>query len=110
MSDKRIAILSFVGGLVFLSVLTTILLNNNGSIRAEVEGQARSFLDTSKEALRQMRLAVAKLGVLTGGGQADREDDTDEQSPTFFLSDGYDSLWQPIEAQNKAYVKSHPSR
>jgi hypothetical protein len=110
MSDKQSAVLSFVGGLVFLSVLTTVLLNRNGSIRAEAESQVQGFLNTSKEALHQMRLAVAKLGAITGSERVGTEDGAGEHNLAHLLSDGYEALWQSAEAQNRTYVKDHPSR
>jgi hypothetical protein len=109
MKDNRLHILSFVGGLVFLSVLTGILLSRNSTIRAEVENQARGFLNTGRDILFQLQIIVAKVAQITGEIRDIDEDEVPEVEPRALLSDGYDALWSVAEAQNEAYVKSHPS-
>jgi hypothetical protein len=109
MSEKKLHILSFVGGLVFLSVLAAILLSKGSEIREEVESQVQGVLNTSKEILRQAQFVVVKVGEITNEIKGVDESNTTENDPTALLSDGYDSLWQSVEAQSKARVKSRPS-
>jgi hypothetical protein len=109
MSEKKVAILSFFGGLVFISVLTALLLNKNSAIKEEVESQVQGFLNTSKDILRQSQLVVAKVGKITAEIKGVDNNDMVGVEPTALLSDGYNELWRSVEAQNKVYVKSHPS-
>jgi hypothetical protein len=109
MSEKKLPILSFMGGLVFLSILTALLLSKSSAIREEVENQVQSILNTSKEILRQTHFVVMKVGEITEEIKGVDSSNTMEVESTLLLADGYDKLWQSAEAQSKAYVKSHPS-
>jgi hypothetical protein len=109
MSEKKLHILSFVGGLVFLSVLAAILLSKSSEIREEVERQVQGILNTSKDILRQAQFVVVKVGEITNEIKGIDDSNITEDEPTALLSDGYDRLWQSVEAQSRARVKSHPS-
>jgi hypothetical protein len=109
MSEKRLHILSFIGGIVFLSVLTGILLNKSSVIREEVEKQVQGILSTSKDVLYQVQVVVTKVGAITEEIKGSNENGTMDSEPVAFLSDGYDELWRLVETQNKTYVKNHPS-
>jgi hypothetical protein len=109
MNEKKLHVLSFLGGLVFLSLLTGILLSRNSSIRAEVENQAKGFLDAGRDILFQLQTILAKVSQITGETREVEEQEVPSSEPAIVLSDGYDALWSTVEAQNELYVKSHPS-
>jgi hypothetical protein len=109
MSEKHKAILSFIGGLVFLSVLTTVLVNKNSALRAEIENQAQGFLNISREALRQAQRIIGQVSMITGGSKETEENDTEASASASLPADDYDALWELAEAQNRAHVKSRLS-
>jgi len=110
MSEKQIKAVSFVGGLVFFSIVVGALLIKNDRIRAEVEEQAMSLLKTTKSAVNQIQFIVSKIGKITLDKKSVKTNNNIKEP---FVSDEdseYDGLWNVAEAQNKEFVKSHSSR
>jgi hypothetical protein len=100
MSKKETKILSFVGGLIFFSVVAGILISNDDKIRAEIQEQAKGLLKTSKKALQQLQYVVSKVGKLTGDLKSEKETSNLNSPQTEPITDSYDTLWVQAEAQN----------
>jgi hypothetical protein len=106
-SKKKTSSLAFVGGLIFASVVAGVILTKNKGIRAEVEAQAKSLLNTSSEFIRKLRFTDSLFAKLTGDSKTANYNSTIgvilPSGDTPVLSDAYDSLWQEAEQQNAEY-------
>jgi hypothetical protein len=103
MKNKKTQILSFVGGLVFFSVVAAVLLAKNEKLRKEIESQANSLLETSKSVIGQVQFVAEKVGKISGELKTVNANSNSEEASQKALSDGYDSLWQETEEQALEY-------
>jgi hypothetical protein len=114
MGKKKTEFLSFVGGLLFFSVIVGIVVVRNESIRNEIESQARGFLGISRNILQQLQSGFAKAKAIAGASKIAKQnsklnEQEDGSSPDTH-KDGYDALWQSVETQHKVFVKNHLPR
>lgn len=99
---KETRMLSFVGGLVFFSVVAVLILNKDEALCNEIQAQTKSLLTTSKKALQQFQSAVTKIGKLTEDVKSVRENSKLEGegvNSAADRADKYDSLWEQVERQ-----------
>jgi len=107
MSEKQIKVISFIGGLVFFSIVVGVVLMKNERIRAEVEEQAMSLLKTTKSAINQAQYLVSKVGVVTGEKKAAQANSNKTEAENMVEKDKYASLWESAESQVGGFVKAH---
>jgi hypothetical protein len=107
MKNKKTQILSFVGGLVFFSVVAVVLLAKNEKLRSEIEAQANSLLETSKNVIGQVQFVAEKIGRISGELKTVNADSNNVGASQGALTDGYDSLWQEAEEQAQEYLKDN---
>jgi len=93
MRGKQIEVISFVGGLVFFSVVVGIVLVKNERIRTEVEEQAMSLLKTTKNALNQAQFLISKVGMVTGERKASFAGSHKTDVEAAMQGDAYEALW-----------------
>jgi hypothetical protein len=109
-SKKKTSSLAFVGGLIFASIAAGVILTKNEGIRTELETQAKSLLNTSREFLRKLHLTDNVLGKLFSDHKTANYNSTIETShapgPKTVLPDAYNSLWQEAERQNSGRQNS----
>jgi hypothetical protein len=106
MSEKETKILSFVGGLVFFTVVAGVLISQDDKIREEIKEQANSLLKTSKKVLQQLQYVVTKVSKLTSDVKSDKQNSNIEDKPATSSSNEYDSLWEQAEQQNVAVLQN----
>ena len=99
MSGKQIRIASFIGGLVFFSTITVVLLMKNDKIRAEVEEQAMSILKTTKSAVSQIQFVVSKIGGTTGKNTDAKYVSVNENAKENIDNSVYDAQWASLELE-----------
>ncbi|MCL1846485.1 MAG: hypothetical protein FWF91_00780 [Coriobacteriia bacterium] len=99
MSGKQIRIASFIGGLVFFSTITVVLLMKNDKIRAEVEEQAMSILKTTKSAVSQIQFVVSKIGGTTGKNTDAKYVSVNENTKENIDNSVYDAQWASLELE-----------
>ena len=99
-------LLSFVGGLVFFTVVMAVVVYKDEDVRQELGTQAKSLLKTSKEALQQVRFVAGKIGKAVRGAAKDNKAAVEggEEKPG-----QYDNVWAAYQAQNPNRVKNHLS-
>ena len=100
MSEKQAKTISFIGGLIFFSVVVGVLLIKNDKIRAEAESQAMSLLKTTKGAVSQIQFVVSKVGKITGENKLANQASNYSETPTIDGASGYDALWGAAKTQN----------
>ena len=96
MSEKQIKVVSFIGGLVFFSIVVGVVLMKNERIRAEVEEQAMSLLKTTKSAIGQAQFLVSKVGMMTGEKKASQSNSDKTEMAT--QKDTYEALWDAVKS------------
>ena len=106
MDKKKAKVLSFVGGIVFMSVIAGVLLCKNEKIRIELEEQIDSFLQSGKELAHQLEHVVGRLWKTATSHINAIEASTIKIEPSLRWTDGYNLLWVPVEAR----LKEHASR
>ena len=99
MSGKQMRIASFIGGLVFFSTITVVLLMKNDKIRAEVEEQAMSILKTTKSAVSQIQFVVSKIGGTTGKNTDAKYVSVNENTKENIDNSVYDAQWASLELE-----------
>jgi hypothetical protein len=99
MSIKKTDILTFVGGLVFFSVVVGVIISKNDKIRSEIEGQAEGFLGVGRNALQQLESIITRISKITGEQKIANKNSTIENQDSSALPDDYDTLWQAVETQ-----------
>lgn len=97
MSDKQLKAVSFIGGLLFFSVVVGVILFKNDKIRAEVEEQAKSLLNITKGAVSQVQFVVSKINKITGGNNSAQADSNIDGQSIDRNIDKYDALWSSVE-------------
>ena len=97
MSEKQKKVVSFIGGLVFFSVVVGVLLVKNERIRAEVEEQATSLLKTTKSAVSQIQFVIAKIEKISGGNNSAQPNSNNATQRGSQKPEQYDELWSSIE-------------
>lgn len=98
MSEKKAKVLSFIGGLVFISVVAGVLLYKNDRIRAEFEEQVTSLLKTTGSALGQIRFFVSKVENITKDSKIDKIKDNIGDLKTYNDFSEYDAQWSSFDA------------
>jgi len=98
MSEKQIKAVSFIGGLVFFSIVVGVVLMKNERIRAEVEEQAMSLLKTTKSAIGQAQFLVSKVGMVTGERKAALAGSGKTETGQVTQRDAYEALWDAVES------------
>ena len=98
MSEKQIRVVSFVGGLVFFSIVVGVLLARNERIRSEVEEQTMSLLKTTKSAVSQIQFVVSKIGRFTNDSNNARRNSNIDDLTTTLEDKEYDELWSYVKA------------
>ena len=96
MNEKKIKAASFVGGLVFFSIVVGVVLVKNERIRAEVEEQASILLKTTKSAISQIQFVVSKIGKITGEGKSAISNSNNDNTPVISQGDKYDAQWSSL--------------
>ncbi|MDR3052290.1 MAG: hypothetical protein LBU48_00310 [Coriobacteriales bacterium] len=100
-TDKKTTkILSFVGGLLIFSVIVGVAVNNNESIKKEVERQITGFLGTSKKLLGCYEGVTQKLSEVSRLLKNDNANHNliEENEPALKneADSTYDRLWESI--------------
>jgi hypothetical protein len=95
---KKTDILTFVGGLVFFSVVVGVIISKNDRIRSEIEEQVEGFLGVGQTILQQLRFVVAKVERITSELKIANNNSTIVEQKTAPPPDDYDALWQAVEA------------
>ena len=98
MSEKQIKAISFIGGLVFFSIVVGVVLMKNERIRAEVEEQAMSLLKTTKSAIGQAQFLVSKVGMMTGEKKASQANNGKTEMEAATQKDAYEALWDAVKS------------
>jgi len=98
MSEKQIKAVSFIGGLVFFSIVVGVVLMKNERIRAEVEEQAMSMLKTTKSAIGQAQFLVSKVGMMTGEKKASQSNSGNTETGAAAQKDTYEALWDAVKS------------
>jgi hypothetical protein len=107
MKKKRAELLSFVGGVVFFTVLVGIVVGRNDRIRNELENQAQSLLRVSRDALDQAQVIVARVKTAMRDFKIDSETSKYEganyppETTETAENDSYAVLWQTAETRNR---------
>jgi hypothetical protein len=110
MKTTQMKILSFIGGLLFASVVVGVLLIKNENIREEVEDQAQSFLGISRNALKQLQSVLSTTGAMLGTAKIANQTSNLDFYKNAPVSKDYEDLWQATQTQSNAYVKNRLSR
>jgi hypothetical protein len=99
MSDKEAKVLSFVGGVIFFSVVAVVVLSKDEGLRNEVKAQTQSLLKTSKKALQQFQSAVSKVGKLTGGIKSVKKNSNldPEGEGVSPVESSYNAQWEQVQ-------------
>jgi hypothetical protein len=92
-------LLSFIGGLVFCTVLVGLIIIKNDRIRIELENQAQSLLRVSRGALDQAQAVVTRIRETTRGLKIDSETSNYPETPEVTE---YDRLWQAVERRRSS--------
>ena len=96
MNEKKIKAASFVGGLVFFSIVVGVVLVKNERIRAEVEEQASILLKTTRSAISQIQFVVSKIGKITGESKSAKQNSNNDSALAASQGDKYDALWSSL--------------
>ena len=97
MNEKKVKAASFIGGLVFFSIVVGVVLVKNDRIRAEVEEQASILLKTTKSAINQIQFVVSKVGKITGESNNAKLNSSTDSSFVLSQKDQYDAKWSSLE-------------
>ncbi|MDR1015062.1 MAG: hypothetical protein LBL86_08835 [Coriobacteriales bacterium] len=103
MSEKNAKMLSFVGGLLFFSVVAASLLRNDDILRANLTEQAQGYLRISKEILRRASLVLSKAGA--GVSESAKGNSNFKKGSVVAPADEYDRAWGQAEEQGAARLK-----
>jgi len=98
MNEKQLKIVSFIGGLVFFSIVVGVVLVKNERIRAEVEEQTMNILKTTKGAIGQIQYLVSKVEKMTGENKSTKQGSSATESSIAVNEETYDALWDSLKA------------
>lgn len=104
MKSKKVRILSFIGGLAFFSIIATALIVKNDKLRAELERQASTLLNTSKRLLDQAQFVVGKIEKISGETKIAKKNSNINGEKKLSSADRYDAMWELIEVQKAEHL------
>ncbi len=109
MKSNKVKILSFIGGLAFFSIVATILITKNDRLKREVELQASSLLEASRNVVTQVQFVTEKVNRIKSEINTAKSLSNNEQDQKALLAESYDNAWNDAEIRASEFVRNKES-